>query len=70
MAPPDVPADRLAALRKAFTETMVDPEFLADAEKGKLEITPMNGKELGDLVDRVYRDTTEATAQAAALLVP
>ena len=35
VAPPGVPADRVAALRKAFMETMKDPAFLADAEKGQ-----------------------------------
>jgi tripartite-type tricarboxylate transporter receptor subunit TctC len=38
---PGVPADRLAALRKAFDETMADPEFLADAKKLNLEIRPL-----------------------------
>lgn len=41
--PPDVPADRVAALRKAFDETMKDKEFLADAEKTGIDIIPMNG---------------------------
>ena len=36
--PPDVPADRVQALRRAFDATMKDPEFLADAKKLKLEI--------------------------------
>src|SRR5262249_50028357 len=39
-APPDIPADRAAALRRAFMDTMKDKEFLAEAEKAKLEITP------------------------------
>ncbi len=37
-APPDVPADRLAALRLAFERTLKDPAFLADAEKAGIEI--------------------------------
>lgn len=41
--PPDVPADRVAALRKAFDETMKDKEFLADAEKTAIDIIPMDG---------------------------
>jgi tripartite-type tricarboxylate transporter receptor subunit TctC len=43
---PGVPADRLAALRKAFDETMADPEFLADAKKINLEIKPLGHAEL------------------------
>jgi hypothetical protein len=43
LAPPGLPADRAAALRKAFTDTMKDKTFLADAAKAKLEITPLSG---------------------------
>jgi tripartite-type tricarboxylate transporter receptor subunit TctC len=41
--PPDVPADRIEALRSAFMKTMADPEFLADAEKTGIDILPMDG---------------------------
>jgi tripartite-type tricarboxylate transporter receptor subunit TctC len=41
--PPDVPADRIAALRKAFMDTMADKEFLADAAKTGIDIIPMEG---------------------------
>jgi hypothetical protein len=43
---PGVPADRLAALRKAFDETMKDPEFLADAQKTNMEVKPVGHAEL------------------------
>lgn len=43
---PGVPADRLAALRKAFNQTMADPEFLADAKKVNLQIRPLAHAEL------------------------
>ena len=43
LAPPGVPKDRADALRKAFMDTMKDPEFLAEAEKAQLEITPVSG---------------------------
>jgi tripartite-type tricarboxylate transporter receptor subunit TctC len=48
--PPSVPADRAALLRKAFDATMTDKDFLADAEKTKIEVTPMTGDELAALV--------------------
>jgi hypothetical protein len=41
---PDVPADRLAALRKAFADLMMDPEFLADAAKAKMDIESSSGE--------------------------
>lgn len=49
-APPGVPADRVAALRKAFDATMADPEFVAAAKKRKIAIAPMSGVELEKLV--------------------
>ncbi len=52
MAPPGVPAERIAALRKAFMDTMKDKELLAEAERSQLEITPVSGEELQKLVAR------------------
>jgi hypothetical protein len=54
MAPPDTPKDRVAALRKAFDATMKDPEFMAEAEKAKLEIEPVTGQQLDDLLKKAY----------------
>jgi tripartite-type tricarboxylate transporter receptor subunit TctC len=44
--PPASPTDRLQTLRRAFMDTMKDPEFLADADKAKLAIDPMAGDEV------------------------
>ena len=60
VAPPNVPADRVALLRDAFDKTIADAEFLADAKKRGLEINPANGKELEGIVNR-----TIATPAAA-----
>jgi len=65
VAPPDVPKDRVAILRKAFMDTMADKEFLADAEKAKFEITPVPGEKIENLVLDVYRNTTPALAEKA-----
>jgi tripartite-type tricarboxylate transporter receptor subunit TctC len=65
LAPPGVPADRTAALRKAFMDTMRDPEFLAEAEKSQLEITPVAGPEVEKLVTDLYQ-TPKALADKAA----
>lgn len=46
----DVPPDRVAALRKAFDETMKDPAFLADVEKRKIVVNPMSGGKLQKLI--------------------
>jgi tripartite-type tricarboxylate transporter receptor subunit TctC len=46
-----VPADRAAALEVAFARTFADRNFLADAEKSKLEITPLYGESIRQIVD-------------------
>jgi tripartite-type tricarboxylate transporter receptor subunit TctC len=68
LAPPGVPADRLAALRKAFMATMQDPAFLAEAEKIKLEIRPVSGEAVQKLVAEVYASPAEVVRKAAAAL--
>jgi hypothetical protein len=65
LAPPGVPKDRAEALRKAFSATMKDPEFLADAEKAQLEITPVSGEEVEKLVKDILQ-TPKALADKAA----
>jgi enoyl-CoA hydratase len=45
-------------------ETMADKEFLAEAEKAKLEITPVSGEKIESLVLEVYRNTTDVPAEA------
>jgi tripartite-type tricarboxylate transporter receptor subunit TctC len=51
---PGVPADRLAALRKAFDDTVKDPKFLAMADKAAASIDdPMTGQELATLVNKL-----------------
>jgi tripartite-type tricarboxylate transporter receptor subunit TctC len=54
VAPPGVPAERLAALRAAFEATMKDPAFLAEAKKQDLEVLPVFGAEADTLVRDVY----------------
>ncbi len=66
LAPPGVPADRLAALRKGFMDTMTDKDFLADAEANKFEINPVSGEELQTLVQEVYQTPREVVKKAAA----
>jgi len=50
MLPSTVPADRAAALEAAFTKTLADKIFLSDAEKGKLEISPIYGGSIQRIV--------------------
>jgi tripartite-type tricarboxylate transporter receptor subunit TctC len=50
---PNVPKDRVETLRRAFDDTMKDPEFLAEAEKTQLTVSPLPGEELQKLVAEV-----------------
>jgi len=68
LAPPGVPRDRADALRKAFMDTMNDKDFLADAERSKLEITPVSGEEIERLVAEIYK-TPAAVAKRAGELI-
>lgn len=57
--PPNVPADRVAAIRHAFDATMKDKEFLAEADKLKLEIDPMSGEELAKTLEEMAKTPAE-----------
>jgi tripartite-type tricarboxylate transporter receptor subunit TctC len=68
LAPPGVPAERVAILRKAFMDTMADKEFLAEAEKAQLEITPVAGEAVQKLVAEVYQTPPAIVNKAAEIL--
>jgi len=53
-APPGVPADRIAILRKAFDAAMRDPALIEEAAKQRLELMPMQGAEMEALVAKLY----------------
>jgi tripartite-type tricarboxylate transporter receptor subunit TctC len=63
LAPPGVPADRAEALRKAFMDTMRDPEFLAEADKAQFEITPVSGEDLQTLLEKIFKSTPPSVAE-------
>jgi tripartite-type tricarboxylate transporter receptor subunit TctC len=53
--PPDVPADRVAALRKAFDETIKDPEYLAEAKQSRTDLDgPLDGDSVAKVVTELY----------------
>ena len=53
--PPNVPADRVQALRRAFDATMKDPAYLAEAERLKIDVEPLTGEQVATLVEQVSR---------------
>jgi tripartite-type tricarboxylate transporter receptor subunit TctC len=52
-APPGVPADRAAALVKAFMETHTDPDYLKDAEKLKVDVSPIDGADVRGRIESI-----------------
>lgn len=50
VAPPGVPAPRLAALRAAFDATVADPAFIADIAKANLDLAPIGGEKLAAII--------------------
>jgi tripartite-type tricarboxylate transporter receptor subunit TctC len=54
VAPPDVPKDRITALRRAFDATMKDPAFVAEAGKMRIDVEPVTGEAMQEIVKRLY----------------
>ena len=69
IAPPDLPGDRAQALRRAFDNTMKDPEFLAEAKQRLLDVNPMSGAEIGKLVGELYQTPPDIIAATKAIIV-
>ncbi|MDB5571478.1 MAG: Tripartite-type tricarboxylate transporter, receptor component TctC [Hyphomicrobiales bacterium] len=65
IAPPGAPADRLAALRKAFDEMVADPKFIADAARRNLELETTPGVEVQKIAADILSAPPEIVAKAA-----
>jgi tripartite-type tricarboxylate transporter receptor subunit TctC len=64
IAPPGVPAEQVATLRRGFDATMKDPAFIESANKMNLEIDPVSGAEVEKLITEIYRTPPAAVAAA------
>lgn len=60
----EVPADRLAIMRKAFMDTIKDNEFLADAKKQNLPVNPVDGTEASKIIGEIYAAPPAVVAAA------
>lgn len=67
-APPGVPQDRVAALRQAFASTFADPEFKADAEKGKHDLSFTSGEEVQRMVQEMLGAPASVLAKVKDIL--
>ncbi len=68
--PKEAPADRVKLLRDAFMKTMSDPSFLAEAGKQQMNIDPLDGERVGEVVRKIYASSPEIVARARKALQP
>jgi tripartite-type tricarboxylate transporter receptor subunit TctC len=66
--PPNVPPERVAAVRRAFDAAMKDLGLLAEADKLKIDIEPLTGEEVASLVEQVSRTPAETVARVRTAL--
>lgn len=70
LAPPGLPAERLAALRSAFNTMIKDKEFLADTAKQRMEIQLVTGEEVQNVIAQAYGARPQVLARALELMKP
>ena len=67
IAPPGIPDERVAALRRAFGETLQDPAFLEDAKRAGLEIAPVDAAKLMDEIVALYKTPAAVVQNVIAI---
>jgi tripartite-type tricarboxylate transporter receptor subunit TctC len=70
IAPPGLPAEQLDTLRSAFDATMRDREFLTDAETMRIDISPLPGAKVQELVTNLYAAPKDLVARARQAINP
>ena len=70
IAPPGTAPAQLAILRKAFDATMKDPQFLKDAEKLRIDVAPLSGERVQQVVRNLYASPPEVVDLARAAISP
>jgi tripartite-type tricarboxylate transporter receptor subunit TctC len=66
--PPDVPAERVEALRKAFAATMKDPDYVAEGHKVRLDMNPLGAARVTQIVNGTVHAPPNIVAKARAAL--
>jgi tripartite-type tricarboxylate transporter receptor subunit TctC len=67
IAPPGVPADRIATLRAAFAALATDRDFLADAERSGLDVAPISGAAVDKVVALIAGTPTDVAERFAKI---
>jgi tripartite-type tricarboxylate transporter receptor subunit TctC len=70
IAPPETPAAQVEALRQAFSKTLADPDFLADAEKSRIDVAPSSGAVVQDVVRKIFAASPQTVERAKAIITP
>jgi tripartite-type tricarboxylate transporter receptor subunit TctC len=70
IAPPATPAAQITTLRKAFDDTMVDREFLDEAGKLRIDIAPLPGAKVQEVVRKLYETPKDVVERARAAINP
>ena len=70
IAPPELPAASLETLRSAFDATMADQQFLQDAENMRIDIEPLPGGRVQELVQKLYSTPKDIMERARAAVMP
>lgn len=70
VAPPGTPTQQIDTLRKAFDATMSDPQFLEEAAKLRIDITPLPGAKVQEVVQGLYAAPKEIVEQARRAINP
>lgn len=70
IAPPGTTPANLAVLRRAFDATMKDPQFLADAEKLRIDVAPLTGERVQEVVRNLFASTPAVIELARAAINP
>ena len=65
---PGTSPDRLKILREAFNKAMKDPELLAEAKKGRMDVEPESGENLDKLATRILNQPPEVIARVKKIL--
>src|SRR5262249_27031753 len=67
LAPPNIPAESAAEMRRAYDATMKDPGFLAEAKQRRLEVDPRTGEYVESVIRSIAQLPEEVIARAAQM---
>jgi hypothetical protein len=70
IAPPEIPAVPLSILRTAFDATMKDPQFNQEADKLRIDIAPLPGAQVQEIVQKLHATPKDIVQKARAAIRP